>query len=131
MIRLATPADAPAAAAIYAPYVTDSVISFEGVPPPAEEMAERIASTLAYAPYLVYAKEGEVLGFAYAARHRERAAYRWSVDVSVYVHHRAHRQGVGRAPAHPRQSPARQPRVPGARPHYQGPAAQRRHRHRP
>ena len=98
MIRLATAAsDAGAAAAIYAPYVTGAVISFEAVPPSAEEMASRIASTLSYAPYLVYEKDGEVLGFAYAARHRERAAYRWSVDVSVYVHERTHRQGVGRA----------------------------------
>ena len=97
MIRLATPADAPAAAAIYAPYVTGAVISFEALPPSAEEMAARIASTLAHAPFLVYEKGGEVLGFAYAAKHRERAAYRWSVDVSVYIHQRAHRQGVGRA----------------------------------
>jgi len=98
VIRLATAAsDAGAAAAIYAPYVTGAVISFEAVPPSAEEMASRIASTLSYAPYLVYEKDGEVLGFAYAARHRERAAYRWSVDVSVYVHERTHRQGVGRA----------------------------------
>jgi phosphinothricin acetyltransferase len=97
VIRLATRSDAPAAAALYAPYVTGAVISFEAVPPSSEEMAERIAATLVYAPYLVYEKDGEVLGFAYAARHRERAAYRWSVDVSVYVHPRAHRQGVGRA----------------------------------
>jgi L-amino acid N-acyltransferase YncA len=97
VIRLASASDAAAAAAIYAPYVTGAVISFEAVPPSLEEMASRIASTLSYAPYLVYEKDGEVLGFAYAARHRERAAYRWSVDVSVYVHERAHRQGVGRA----------------------------------
>jgi phosphinothricin acetyltransferase len=97
VIRLATPGDAAAAAAIYAPYVTGAVISFEAVPPSSDDMAERITSTLAYAPYLVYEKDGEVLAFAYAARHRERAAYRWSVDVSVYVDTRAHRQGVGRA----------------------------------
>jgi len=96
VIRLATSGDAAAAAAIYAPYVTGAVISFEAVPPSAEEMASRIASTLSYAPYLVYEKDGEVLGFAYAARHRERAAYRWSVDVSVYVDQHARRAGVGR-----------------------------------
>ena len=97
MIRLATTADAPAAAAIYAPYVTSSVISFEAAPPSADEMASRIASTLSHAPYLVCEKDAEVLAFAYAAKHRERAAYRWSVDVSVYVDKRAHRQGLGRA----------------------------------
>jgi L-amino acid N-acyltransferase YncA len=97
VIRLASSADASAVAAIYAPYVSSSVISFEAVPPSAEETASRIASTLSHAPYLVYERDGEVLAFAYATRHRERAAYRWSVDVSVYVDKRAHRQGLGRA----------------------------------
>ena len=97
MIRLATTADASRAAAIYAPYVAGSVISFETIPPSPEEMAARIASTLVYAPYLVFEKDGEILAFAYATRHRERAAYRWSVDVSVYVDKGAHRQGLGRA----------------------------------
>jgi L-amino acid N-acyltransferase YncA len=97
VIRLATAADAEAVAAIYAPFVARSVTSFEAVPPDGGEMATRIASTLVYAPYLVYDRGGEVLGFAYASKHRERAAYRWSVDVSVYVHERARRHGVGRA----------------------------------
>ena len=97
MIRLATAADGEAVAAIYAPFVTSSATSFEATPPSGDDMAARIASTLAYAPYLVYESGGEVLGYAYASPHRERAAYRWSVDVSVYVHERAHRRGVGRA----------------------------------
>jgi L-amino acid N-acyltransferase YncA len=97
VIRLATAADADAVAAIYAPFVARTAISFEVTPPTGDEMATRIASSLAYAPYLVYESGGEVLGFAYASKHRERAAYRWSVDVSVYVHERARRQGVGRA----------------------------------
>ena len=97
MIRLAHSGDAPPVAAIYAPSVTGAATSFEFVPPDAAEMAARIASTLAHAPYLVHDTGGEVLGFAYASKHRERAAYQWSVDVSVYVHERAHRRGVGRA----------------------------------
>jgi L-amino acid N-acyltransferase YncA len=97
VIRLATAADAGEVAAIYAPFVTRSATSFEITPPDRDEMATRIASTLAYAPYLVHDRSGEVLGFAYASRHRERAAYRWSVDVSVYVHDRVRRHGVGRA----------------------------------
>ena len=97
MIRLAGPGDARAVAAIYAPYVTAASTSFEYAPPDAAEMAARIASTLAFTPYLVLESGGEVLGFAYASKHRERAAYQWSVDVSVYVHDRAHRRGVGRA----------------------------------
>ncbi len=60
-------------------------------------MAERIRHTLAERPWLVYAEAGEVWGYAYAARHRERFAYQWSVDVSVYVHHARHRSGLGRA----------------------------------
>jgi L-amino acid N-acyltransferase YncA len=97
MIRLARSGDAAQVAAIYAPSVTGASTSFEFLPPDAAEMAARIASTLAHTPYLVLETEGEVLGFAYASKHRERAAYQWSVDVSVYVHERAHRRGVGRA----------------------------------
>jgi phosphinothricin acetyltransferase len=97
VIRLARAHDAAPVAAIYAPFVTGTATSFEYSPPDAAEMAARIASTLVYAPYLVQEIEGEVLGFAYASKHRERAAYQWSVDVSVYVHERARRKGVGRA----------------------------------
>jgi len=89
--------DAAQVAAIYAPSVTASATSFEYTPPDAVEMAARIASNLAYAPYLVSDVGGGLLGFAYAAKHRDRAAYQWSVDVSVYIHERARRQGVGRA----------------------------------
>ena len=97
MIRLARSDDAAQVAAIYAPFVAGSSTSFEYSPPDAAEMAARIASTLAYAPYLVSEIRGEVLGFAYGSKHRERAAYQWSVDVSVYIHERARRKGVGRA----------------------------------
>jgi len=97
MIRLAGPGDAAQVAAIYAPHVTAASTSFEYVPPDAAEMASRIASTLAYAPYLVLETGAEVRGFAYASKHRERAAYQWSVDASVYVRQDAQRRGVGRA----------------------------------
>jgi L-amino acid N-acyltransferase YncA len=96
-IRLATPDDAPALAAIYAPVVADTVISFELEPPDAAEMARRVERTLARTPWLVCALGGDVLGYAYAGPHRERAAYRWSVDVSAYVHAEARRRGVARA----------------------------------
>jgi phosphinothricin acetyltransferase len=97
VIRLARADDAVPVAAIYAPFVTATATSFEYSPPDAAEMASRIASTLAYAPYLVQETAGDVFGFAYASKHRERAAYQWSVDVSVYIHERARRRGVGRA----------------------------------
>jgi phosphinothricin acetyltransferase len=98
MIRLATNADAEAIARIYEPIVAGTAISFEVDPPSPLEIEQRIRETLAFAPWLVEASDGgAVRGYAYASRHRERAAYRWSVDVTVYVHPDHRRQGVGRA----------------------------------
>jgi L-amino acid N-acyltransferase YncA len=99
-IRLADPErDAPAVAAIYRPHVTDGLASFEEVAPDADEMARRIAATLERTPWLVAESPdgGPVIGYAYAAVHRERAGYRWSADVSVYVAASARGRGVGRA----------------------------------
>jgi phosphinothricin acetyltransferase len=96
-IRLAIERDAEQVADLYAPNVTDSIISFELEPPTADEMRRRIGGTLQRYPWLVCERRGRVLGYAYAGAHGSRAAYRWSVDVSVYVHREAHRMGVGRA----------------------------------
>jgi L-amino acid N-acyltransferase YncA len=96
-IRLADADDAAQVAAIYAPYVHAAATSFEIDAPGAEEMRERILRTLSRVPWLVCARDAEVLGYAYAGKHRDRAAYQWSVDVSVYVDARAQRRGVGRA----------------------------------
>ena len=96
-IRLATEADGEALAAIYRPAVVGSCISFELEPPDGVEMSRRVASTMTHTPWVVAERDGRVLGYAYAGRHRERAAYRWSVDVSVYVDHGAQRMGIGRA----------------------------------
>ncbi len=87
--------DAAACAAIYAPYVADGVASFEAVAPDAGEMGRRITAWAATHAFLVSERDGRVTGFAYACPHRERAAYRWSADVSVYVAGSAHRSGVG------------------------------------
>jgi phosphinothricin acetyltransferase len=84
-------------AAIYAPAVNGSVISFELTAPDAAEMGRRIQETLKRWPWLVYEADGKVLGYAYACAHRARAAYDWSVEVSVYVAPDAHRRGIGRA----------------------------------
>jgi L-amino acid N-acyltransferase YncA len=97
IIRLATEHDAEQIAAIYAPNVTDTIISFELEPPSADEMRRRIEVTLERYPWLVCERQGRVLGYAYAGAHGSRAAYQWSVDVSVYVHKDARRAGVGRA----------------------------------
>lgn len=90
-------ADAEQIAAIYAPYVRDTAISFEIDPPSAGEMRARIGKTVEAHPWLVCADGTHVVGYAYASKHRERAAYRWSVDVSVYVDGAAHGRGIGRA----------------------------------
>jgi phosphinothricin acetyltransferase len=96
-VRLATLADAAGVHAIYAPIVRDTVISFEYEPPTVDEMRVRMAKVLEHFPWLVYDRDGEVLGYAYASRHSERAAYDWSANVSVYVAAEARRMGVGMA----------------------------------
>ena len=96
-IRLATASDAPAIAAIYAPYCDASVISFEISGPSPDEMAKRIASVGAERPWLVLEDRGALLGYAYASPHHERAAYRWSVSTAIYVAGDRHRRGIGRA----------------------------------
>jgi L-amino acid N-acyltransferase YncA len=93
-IRLAQEADGAALAEIYRPAVADRATSFEVDPPDAAEMARRVTALLATHPWLVCAADGRTLGYAYASRHRDRAAYQWSVEVSAYVHQAAHRRGV-------------------------------------
>lgn len=97
-IRLATPGDAAAIAAIYAPYCDSTVISFEEAAPGSEEMARRISTLGATRPWIVLeGSEGLVIGYAYASAHNERAAYRWSVSTAIYVDRGHHRRGAGRA----------------------------------
>ena len=95
-IRLAQDSDVEAIAAIYRPIVEATAISFETLPPDREEMARRVGETLRSYPWLVCDLGGQVAGYAYAARHRVRAAYQWSVDTSVYVEQTYRRCGVGR-----------------------------------
>ena len=98
-IRLADPdRDAEAVAAIYRPAVESSAASFEEVSPDAGEMADRMRGTLDRTPWLVAEgpDHGGVIGYAYAGPHHQRAGYRWSVDVSAYVHPEWHRRRIGR-----------------------------------
>ncbi len=96
-IRDASPErDAAACAAIYAPYVEATPISFEERVPDALEMEARIVRYAATHPWLVAEHGGEVVGYAYACRHLDRAAYRWAADVSVYVAAGRRGEGVGR-----------------------------------
>ena len=95
LIRDADPQrDASACAAIYRPYVSDSVVSFETQPPTGEEMAGRIGAAHAW---VLAEHEDIALGYAYGSPHRERAAYRWAADVTVYIDPDHHRSGIGRA----------------------------------
>lgn len=95
MIRLARIEDAAAIRAIYAPYV-ETPTSFETEAPSVLEMGDRIAKRLITHPWLVEEQDGAILGYAYASPHRTRAAYRWSVDVAIYVRAGHHRRGLGR-----------------------------------
>ena len=97
LIRPATESDAPALLAIYRPFVEGTVVSFETVPPSVEEFAGRVAKTLTGWQWFVAERNGQCVGYAYGSSHRERAAYRWSVEVSAYVHPDHYRQGIGRA----------------------------------
>jgi phosphinothricin acetyltransferase len=96
-IRVATPADAPAIQAIYGPIVENTIISFETEPPTVAEMAGRIQKTLEFFPYLACEYNGAVIGYVYAGKHRERAAYQWAVDVTAYIREDYRGKGVGKA----------------------------------
>ncbi len=93
---MAEPADAAPVAAIYAPIVSGTWISFEEQAPGVDEMRGRIERATGIWPFLCYERDDSVAGYAYASRHRERAAYRWSVDVSVYVAETSRRAGAAR-----------------------------------
>ncbi len=95
MIRKATREDASAVLSIYAPFCLDSATTFEDVPPEETEIADRIERFNRTHLYIVYQEGEDVLGYAYAGRHRERPAYRWSCDVSVYVRRGDESKGLG------------------------------------
>lgn len=96
-IRDATDADADACAAIYAPYVTDTAITFETEPPTAAEMGHRIDTARRTHAWLVLVEGDAVIGYAYGGRFMGRAAYRWACEVSVYLERGRRRTGAGRA----------------------------------
>jgi len=96
-VRLATGDDAPAIQAIYAPYVQSTPISFEYEVPGVEEIRDRVSSTVPDCPWLVAEERGNVIGYAYAHGFAPRAAYRWSVETSIYLDPAGRGRGVGRA----------------------------------
>jgi L-amino acid N-acyltransferase YncA len=96
MVREARDSDAAACAAIYAPYVTDTAITFELTPPSESDMAARIAAARSTHAWLVATEDDTVTGYAYGGRYKERAAYRYSCEVSVYVALDNRGRGTGR-----------------------------------
>lgn len=94
-IRTATPDDAERLLEIYAPYVTDTAISFEYEVPTVEEFRRRISHTLERYPYLVAILDNKIVGYAYVSPFIGRAAYDWSVETSIYVDQNARHMGVG------------------------------------
>jgi L-amino acid N-acyltransferase YncA len=96
IIRLVTQDDAADIADIYRPFVESTPISFETEPPDELEIRKRIAGILPTYPWLVCEQAGRVVGYAYASRHRPRAAYQWSAEMTVYVHSDFQRRGIGR-----------------------------------
>ncbi|MEO5965208.1 MAG: N-acetyltransferase family protein [Candidatus Limnocylindrales bacterium] len=96
-VRLATPADGAACAAIYEPYVATTSVSFELEAPTGDEMADRIVGTVARSPWVVVELGGVVRSYAYGTRHRDRAAYDWTIETTVYVDRDLRGRGLGRA----------------------------------
>ena len=95
-LRVARANDAEAISAIYAPYVMNTCVTFETVPPTPAEFVRRIEETLAGYPYLVWEEDGRILGYAYAHRYAERAAYGWAAEASIYLAPEAHGSGAAR-----------------------------------
>ena len=96
VIRFASLSDAEGILAVYAPFITDTCITFETEIPSVESFRERIRGIMAAYPYLVCEKNGVIVGYAYASRYNERAAYRYSVDVTVYAAGEYHGKDIGK-----------------------------------
>lgn len=95
MLRAAIVADSAAIAAIYAPYVTDSIVSFETEPPAPAEIAARMEAAGGFYPWIVADESDRIAGYAYASAFRPRAAYRYAVETTVYMAKDATGRGIG------------------------------------
>ncbi|HHV10568.1 MAG TPA: N-acetyltransferase [Clostridiales bacterium] len=93
-IRLATREDGAEILSIYEPYIMNTAITFETERLSLEDFQERMAKIQAQFPWLVYEADGRVVGYAYASYYRERAAYAWDCECSVYVSGEAQRKGI-------------------------------------
>src|SRR5438477_4348926 len=97
VIRVATADDAASMLNIYTPYIANTSYTFETEVPDVEQFKDRINDYLVSYPWFVCEIDDRIAGYAYASKHRERIAYQWSVECSVYVHDDFQRKGVARA----------------------------------
>ena len=95
-IRDAASDDGVNCAQIYRPYVTDTVITFETRPPEPAEMTDRVQRAQREHAWLVAQEADRVIGFAYGQSYKQRPAYRWACEVSVYLEMGRRRTGAGR-----------------------------------
>ena len=96
MIRLATPSDAKDILSIYSPYILNTAITFETEVPELEEFRKRMSHYLERYPWLVFESDGSIAGYTYASSYRERIAYQWCLECSVYVAEGFQRKGIAR-----------------------------------
>jgi L-amino acid N-acyltransferase YncA len=96
-IRIASENDAEEILQIYAPYIRDTIITFEYEVPAIEEFKNRIRKISKDYPYLVCTLDEKIIGYAYSYRHKERAAYQWNVELSVYIDNKYLHYGLGKA----------------------------------
>ena len=96
-LRQARESDAAAILGIYGPYVRDTAVTFETDVPSVEAFAQRIRDISGNYPYLACEADGVLIGYGYARRHMERAAYQWNAELSIYIARGWLRCGVGRA----------------------------------
>lgn len=96
-IRMASLEDAPAIQAIYKPYILNTAITFEYEPISVEAFQQRMASVLNQFPWLVYEEAGSIVGYAYCSLFKERAAFDWDCECSVYIEESQHRKGIATA----------------------------------
>jgi phosphinothricin acetyltransferase len=94
-IRFATPEDAAQLLKIYAYYVENTAITFEWTIPSVEDFAKRIEKTQTFYPYIVAEEDGLIKGYAYASRFRERKAYDWCIETSIYIDKDCRRNNLG------------------------------------
>jgi L-amino acid N-acyltransferase YncA len=96
VVRLITSDDAEASLAVYAPYVRNTIISFEYEVPTLDEWKARIETNTSKYPWLVCEHDGMIVGYAYGSTHRHRTAYSWSPESTIYMAENYHRRGIAR-----------------------------------